>query len=213
MRSRYKTVLVALVVVSAISAVAASSAFAEPQWETKSAGVWKPIASTLEVKATGELRLSSSETWGGATCKAETSGTIEPHGKGTITSFVLSACTSQSEACTNWRARRALHLSWKTELYLPEGQSAKARNRIVEGGSGQPQEEFECYFNTQELRPVCSLKTTQALSQEETGGGERETWERNEGVKCSIASHEEFSWWEGKLVIKPPTGTEAIRAK
>jgi hypothetical protein len=204
-------VLAVLVVVSAISAVAASSAFAESQWEAKSAGVWKPIASTLEVKATGELRLSSPETWGGATCKAETSGTVEPHGKGTIKSFVLSACTSQSEACKEWYARKALHLSWKTELYL--GEFSSIRDRILEGGSGLPQEEFGCSFNTQELLPVCSLKTTQALSQEETGGGERETWERNEGVKCSIAFHEEFSWWEGKLVIKPPTGTEAIRAK
>jgi hypothetical protein len=212
MRSSYKTVLVVLAIVSAISAVAASTALAEPQWETKTAGVWKPVASTLEVKATGELRLLlSGETWGGATCKAETSGTVEPHGKGTVTTFVLSACKSINEACQEWSARKALHLPWKTELYVPEGTLPPTRDRIVEAGSGLPEEQFRCFFSNQELLPECSLKTTQGLSQEITGG-ERETWE-TEMVNCGIAGHNEIASWEGKLVIKPPTGTEAIRGK
>ena len=155
MRSKLRTICAALLAVFALTAVAASSASAAPEWYIKKAGVFAKVKEAINVKqgtANWELtdKVSIFERFG-VKCTSEDSGQIKPGG-------IASIVTIQGLRCSEVKGGEriegpvpAVHLPWKLELYT---EGTEIRTRILNGGSGTPEQEFTC---KQDLRDQIGL--------------------------------------------------------
>jgi hypothetical protein len=126
MRSMFRSTLLVLVSLLAVSAVASASASAAPEWLLNEKPVTESTPVTFTLRA---FEASDTKSPGGAvtiTCGAGSGkGTVAPSGGGSITEFKLSkcsrkvagACKSQTKAeeeSTEWV--RMINLSWPTKL-------------------------------------------------------------------------------------------------
>jgi hypothetical protein len=143
--------------VLAVSAVAAASASAEPEWLVNEKPVTESTAVTFS-KSGSVFEMADIKAFGGAivlTCSGVTGkGTVAPKGAGTITEFKLSKCwrtrtgackeqTKAEQESTEWV--RMIHLSWPTKL-VDKGLLAADRVE-TQGGEGFGPHmgfEFEC---------------------------------------------------------------------
>lgn len=192
-----------------MSAVAASAAFAGPQWYVVTGGSQHAVTSALQVVGTGTVSLHDSQFSNmGLTCEVETTGTVEAGGLGKITGYVAKRCVSSS--CPQGVSALPERTPWKTELYL--GEFGQIRNRIVSGGSGEPRYNFTCYTVGTHFEDKCNLPASLATLNQTEVGPVKETFEELPKTFCT-ASGTYAGAWEGSIKIAAPAGTEGILVK
>ena len=207
MRSMCRTVLVVLATVCALSAVAASSAFASSEWVAKKGGVFNRLTSALAVKATTNLVLTDTGWAGGVglSCEGKMEGTIEPGGLGKINSYTVSFCKSSGKTSCGVGTGEPVNLPWKTELYKEGG---VFRVRLVSGGSGTPGWRFSCSGEEDE----CKLNTSASLSNNEASGGVIAQFVNGESARTTCSrGGAGAGQLEKEIKFAHPEGVEAIR--
>jgi hypothetical protein len=172
-------------------------------------GTFAKITSALTVSATGKLAEENKEAQMGDTCNVETKGTIEAGGKGTITAYTSSGCEPLRQ-CSAIRGYLAINLPWKTELYESGG---VVRDRIVNGGSGNPEYSFECKTGAGYLTVTCGLNVSPGLTNGLEGNVLATFGEGLTKTNCKGDTHEGEGLWLGELTIAHPSGVGAIRAQ
>ncbi len=137
--------LVALIAVFALSAVAASSALASPEWYTKKSTEskeWEKLKEPIAVTGTSGWELHFEGLKGPWTfaCSQTMTGTVTSGGVGTINEITNIKCSSK--ACT-LRELKFLNFPMHTELYK---EGTAIRQRILAGKSEEdtPGLEFRC---------------------------------------------------------------------
>jgi hypothetical protein len=223
MRSRSKMVFAALVAVVAISAVAASSAFASPEWYVKKAKVFAKVTSSVNVHGTDtwefvetkyEKKVGIPATLS-ISCTGEGEGTIKAGGDGTISHLGESSCKpgkTSGNQCKESVKVAGVDLPWKTELYK---EGSTIRDRIVSGGDGTPGMELVCKTGLfGEFTAFCSINTNTLMTNNVSGGlVEAELEKVSNKTHCSF-SEEESGEWKGTLKVTPDeTGVEAIKVE
>jgi hypothetical protein len=215
-----RSVLLAFVAVLAVSAVAAASASAEPEWLLNGKPVTESTAVTFSKKPGSFFEIADTKSSGGQitlTCSGVTGkGTVAPKGAGTITEFKLikcyrthiGACKTQTQAeqeSTEWV--RMIHLSWPTKLTTEHEFGA-----WVEGGMGF---EFECTNilggktkDTCESEPVPPAGSVFTRLRQQSG----EVFQEFRGLlgptppfKCSVGGAKAGEFYAA-IVLKGPEG-------
>jgi hypothetical protein len=158
-------------------------------------GVFTKVTTPVPVTGTGKLRLEDSS-GPGVECTFRTEGTVESTGKGKIESFVSEGCSGLRE-CESVQRVAMVNVPWGTELY--DTGSGATRERIVSGGSGTPEWEFQCKNLS---RPdTCGLNTTMGLANYSEGDvGEAFDGESNR-TSCTFGGKESGKW-TGELKLR-----------
>jgi hypothetical protein len=206
-----KITLALAIATFALSAAFANAALASPEWYAKTGGVFNKVTTALKVKATGTMKLNIS-TWGptSITCKATVAGTIEAAGKGKIETYIVEGCTSNR--CATITAKD-VNLPWKTELYTS---GTSTLQRIISGGSGNPEWSFTCIHGGLEESNKCGLNTSSFMESDIENLADvlaRFTeGKSNPPTTCTLGGASSGQW-TGELAIAPPAGVEAIQVK
>lgn len=170
-------------------------------------GTFTKLTSALAVTGSGELTMEDTSRSLGLTCSVETTGTIATAGKGTITQYQVKNCKSSGTASCASSGVLAINLPWNTELYLAEGH---IRNRIVSGGSGTPEWQFECAGVPSAVR--CGVNTNPLAVNGIEGNVLMRFDEAVSKTQCG-SEGKEAGKWRGELTITPPAGVGAIQVK
>ena len=208
MRSLSRKVLVVLLIVSALTAATAASAFAAPEWYAKTHGVYKKVTG-LAVKSTTKKLIVTDTRWGKGVrtaCEVTVEGTLASGGLGTISGYNVSKCEA-SPPCGKVTQVEDVHLPWKTELYKVG--AGEFREKIVSGGSGTPAWEFQCEVGGIQTKDVCNLDTSAIVRNGLEGSVESEFSEGSKRTTCEIGGAEAGKW-EGAIIFPQPKGVEAI---
>lgn len=207
MRSTYRTVLVTLVAALALSAAAASSALAAPEWYAKKGGALSKVTSPLEAAATTSLTVTDSGWLGGVKvkCTGKMTQTLEAGGVSKVTGYAATSCETVAGTC-NPTIAEAQNLPWKAELYA---EGTEVRSRLVSGGSGTPGWEFYCasvgQFDT------CNFNTSANVLNTWSGSVQAVFDAQSNKTTCSQGGAE-AGRLEGTVTLEPPKGVEAIQA-
>jgi hypothetical protein len=226
MRSMSRMTCVALVAVFALTAVAASSALAAPEWYVKKAGTFAKVTKAVAVQfenkweitdtkysLPGEVFAIACKGYGGE-------GEIEAASKGKIYLFEgqIRECegAGTNSACKEYTGDSAANLGWNTELYK---EGTENRQKIFGNSGKEPAVLFSCrnpIFGT--ISDTCELKTsTHMKNNTTTGFVEAEFEAKSAKTKCSQGGAEAGEW-KGTLTIKPTetekkAGVEAIKVE
>jgi hypothetical protein len=163
MRSRFMTVVVAIVALLVLGVVASSASAASPEWYVKKSGVFEKVTSDVAVKS--ELTLEQTDTgyyprFGEPRtilCKGKSEGKIEAGGAAEIETVSLELGSCESKLCKPVEELTSLNLPWKTELYK---EGSEIRNRIVSGTGGAPIVEVVCKIFGQRNTDECEVNTS-----------------------------------------------------
>ncbi len=218
MRSMSRMVLVALVAAFALSAVAASSAFASPEWYAKKGGVWAKVTTSLKVKATITFEATDTGYKGlfgksrTVRCEGAPEGEIKSGGIGDIYAMNAKGCEAVS-VCENVEHWSFENIPWGTELY---SSGSEVRDRIVDGSSGKrPAWNMECKIALLGSEvDECGLNTSTHITNNASGYVEAAFDSKSNKTVCSQFSKEETGEWKGVFKIKPTeSGVEAIKVE
>jgi hypothetical protein len=226
MRSTLRMTFLALLAVFALSAVAAASASASPEWYVKKGGVFKKAGTAVKVNFTGTYELYYHPKLGSYRFSCTVgpsseliSGTIEAASLGSITKFSpafpeteckgvkekLNVCESGVEA------EKSANLPWATELY---SEGTEKRIRIKSGGSLPPVTEWKCRGTIFE----CDLNTTARVNNKTLPDVVEATFDaKSNKVVCNNGAKAEGEW-KGTLTIAPSeaekkAGVEGIKVE
>jgi hypothetical protein len=174
-------------------------------------GAFAKVASSVADTATGTLTLEDRGfSNAGLRCSVETSGTLEPAGGGTISSYHTTGCVPVG-ACSKLNGEALpVHLPWHTELYAS---GAQIRDRIVSGGAGTPEFRFECEIAGVRRVDTCGLNTTAGIFNLSLGLVEMLFNEESEQVVCSTNSLKKEGVWRGAPRIAPAPSVGAVEAR
>ena len=173
-------------------------------------GSFSALTSPLEPPTSGQLKIEDKGFNSmGISCSAKLGQSIESGGKGKISSLVMSSCAGVG-SCESLRSATANHLPWKTELYESEG---TLRDRIVSGGSGTPEYQFECKTASGSTTDACSLNVAPEVVNGLEGSVFAEFNSLTTKTTCSQDKHENEGVWEASLTIAPPAGVGALEVK
>jgi hypothetical protein len=133
MRSIYRTALTTLALVLATSAVAASGAYAAPEWYTSStpaAAEWQQAGKALsESRATalkGRMAVTDQTQEVTVECEIAGEGTIGVGATGKVTSLTPSKCISKTANCTKLEKVIVTGTPWSSELVYSRGTARDA---------------------------------------------------------------------------------------
>lgn len=219
--------LVALIAVFALSAVAASSAFASPEWYVKKGGVWTKATSNVnwELVNTNQKVWVSEISGGeyiGVECAGEggiyADGSIGPAGKAEITRFELNAgskrCSPRLQEsglsdCETFKEGKSANLPWSMELY---SEGSETRTKIGPGSSGKsPAVVARCGLVVTSTILECEVAGSAEVISEPSNGAFG-LWFNPKTKKTScdgtLKGGAESGSWGGLLVLKP-SKTEA----
>ncbi len=179
--------------------------------EAAATGVFNKLTGPLAVKGTGSnIKIEDTKSGGrGATCQIETEGTIAAAGKGTITHYSASNC-KPSPGCSAVRAFLPVNLPWNTELYETAG---TIRDRIVSGGSGTPEWQFECDTLEGYRVEKCGLNTSLAAINGAIEGAVILQFDAATNKTGCGFGGAETGQWQGEFTIAHPAGVGAIEVK
>jgi hypothetical protein len=223
MRSIVRMGLLALLAVLALSAIAVSSASAaSPEWYVKKKGTYEKLKETVQVATTeNQFELNDRIGFLGISCKeASATGEIKANGAGTILKFEANTSGSfcppskfRGNKCeTNLQHFAAVYLPWKTELYT---EGTEIRQRIANGGSGEPAAEFECSG----FADTCNVAASTHMTNNASAGIVEAVFDTKSGkARCVDNPKEAGGEWNGTLKIKPTAeektkGIEAIKVE
>lgn len=214
MRSNLRVGFVALVAVFALSAVAAASALASPEWYVKKGGSFKKVSAAVNVDFTGTYELyyhpSILETYHFSCTVGSSStlisGAIEAASLGSITKFSLEEPETQCKGvketrniCERVELEKAGELPWSTELY---SEGTEKRIRIKSGGSLPPVTEWKCGRGNLK----CNLNTTAKVTNFGLLNVVEARFDANSNkVECNNRGKAEGEW-KGTLTIAPTEG-------
>jgi hypothetical protein len=238
MRSTLKMTFLALLAVFALGAVAASSAFASPEWYVKKGGVWTRATSSVKVELINTIQKvwvseTSGEAYIGVECAGEggirTEGSIGSAGKAEITVFEPHPKTSKHcnprvkgsgvSECETFTEERAIALPWNTELYS-EGSETRIKIGPHSGGNS-PGVLAECTFSFAPFDLECHVaESAEVISEPSNGAFALWFNEKTKKTFCSGTLHggTESGIWGGLLVFKPSKaeaekGVEGIKVE
>jgi hypothetical protein len=169
------------------------------------------LTSSYTNPTSGEMTISDTGAPGkpNLRCHVNVEGTVEGGGKGTISSYVVSNCSTTTECGSP--VVGPVHLPWSTELY--EDAKGVLRNRIVSGGSGVPEWQFECVIGGLKRLDICPIAINASVLNQ-PAGDVLATFEAEEDhVTCSKDTHEGEAVWSGKLTLAPPTEFATLSVK
>jgi hypothetical protein len=226
MKHMFRTVLVALIAVFALTAIAASPALAAPEWYVKKAGVFKKLTGTETVKVNFEGTFEVSDTKFGplkrplaVSCTAkgeEARGEIKSAGTGVISSFEteIAKCkpaTVEHNECRSVEHDASVHLPWKTELYT---EGSEIRARIVNDGAGTPDWAWTCEVFSGSGGDECGVAGSTHVSNNALGGFAEATFDTKSAKTECFLGKKEAGEWKGVMKVKAnQTGVEAIKVE
>jgi hypothetical protein len=208
MRSVCRTALAAFAVALALGAIAASSAFAAPEWYTstsKPTPEWQQAGAKItEAAATkwkGTVTLRDAGAAAEVECTATGEGTAGPGAADKDTSWTLSSCVapaktlnkkgeSVANACEKAIKATMNNLPWGTELFI----DVSMYDENYQDGSGEPSFSMTCKTILGEVTDTCESNfsvarlTTQISN---VTGGVDSTFPGAQGLYCTIGGAEE----------------------
>jgi hypothetical protein len=209
---------VALVAVFAISAVAASSALAAPEWYVKKAGVYAKVTTAIKVASTSKLELIDTKATPfplGVSCDDAIEGAIKAGGAGEIEVFAAEECkgveVDKVRECEKVESVEARDLPWNTELYK---EGSEVRMRILTG-SNTPAWRVTCKTPLGgHTVDTCGVNTSTLISNNVLEGLVEAGFEsKSAKTECSVGGKESGEW-KGVMKLKAKgTGVEAIKAE
>ncbi len=212
-------VLVALVAVFALSAVAASSAFASPEWYVKKGGTYSKVKEAVKIKGAWELEEIVTPTgYGppynekfGVKCNGNSEGELKSGGISDLISIGIDRC-EKIDGCEKLEEKEApLNIPWQLELYK---EGTEIRSKFVSGINGMAGFRFSC--KTLFLGPVAvetSLSTSTHMTNLASGFVEAAFDAKS--AKGSWADGGEIEWKGPFLTVEPAgkSGVEAIKVE
>jgi hypothetical protein len=217
MRSMPKMVFVAFAAVLAISAVAASSAFASPEWYAKKAGVFAKITTAVKVGFESKLELVDRSEFGFSCEGAPATGEIKAGGAGVISTFEVKsgggACKgikTTGKAC-ELESFSAVNLPWTTSLYA---EGTEIRQRYVGVGGTEAGITFKCGGETD----TCVFAGSTHMVNNVLGALVEAQFDAKTGLSQCSYSNGKHGEWKGVMKIKPTStekskGVEAIKVE
>jgi hypothetical protein len=164
----YTKLTAALLAVFALGAVVCGTAFAEEYtgdvW-TKGETIVKENV-VVKSKSVGGIKLEDSKMGVAIECLISDEGKIGNEGKGEVTAITTSECKTLKACEAGTITANAVHLPWKTQLQEVE---ENARDKISNGGSGEPGWKIECKVIGILLTDECNGETSQGT--ENVSGG------------------------------------------
>jgi hypothetical protein len=145
---RYKRIaFLALAAVFALSAVAASSALASPEWYVKKAGKFEKVTTAVKVVGTFSWEMIllpegfGKEFQGGMSCQGTAEGELKSGGLSTVTHYGTEKCKALKYCESlageiNWRS-----IPWQLELYT---EGSEIRSRL--SGKETPGLRWNCHW-------------------------------------------------------------------
>jgi hypothetical protein len=161
---KIKTFGLALLLSLACGACGASAALAAAPGAWKLAGK-EILVGSAAFKASGTIELKERSYGEGTfTCTFEQAGKVGPGLVGEITSDKTSHCNyvgGSGSLCESAVELQALHLPWKTEAPPVNG---TLRDKILEGGGGQPLWWLKCKGSTGTYENDCQATTSMSMT-------------------------------------------------
>lgn len=223
MRSKFTTAAVALAAVFVLGAVASSSALATPAWYVKEGGTFHKLTSALEVHANTNLVLTDEpykekelNIYVSESCLGSMKFKLEPGGVSKIETYGAAGCKFSKKnapaSCGGIVTDLARHVPWKSELYL---EGTEIRERLVSGGSGTPEWEFECGNN--QFEDSCGFNTSAHAINNALNSVEAQFEAKSNKTFCSWGAGEfgnkESGSLTGTIKLELPKGVEAIKVE
>jgi hypothetical protein len=210
-----RVVFVALVAVFALSAVAASSALASPEWYAKKAGVFAKITTPVKFEAESKFEFTDTKLaiWGilgqkaTVSCKGTTKGVVGNGVAGKLNEIRTScSCSMPSLSCT-FEKEEVRNTPWSTELYK---EGSEIRDKFV----GTPVWLFEYEIQGGDrFVDECAVNTSTHMTNTSGGGVEAAFDAKSVKTQCSEGGKESGEW-KGYLKIKAAeTGVEALKVE
>jgi|HubBroStandDraft_4_1064222.scaffolds.fasta_scaffold06695_3 hypothetical protein len=217
MRSKLRTICAALLAVFALTAVAASSASAAPEWYVKKGGVFEKVKEAINVEGTASWevtdKVSIFERFG-VKCTSKDFGQIKPGGKSTLEEEREFNCTPV-KGCEHLGANLGVvGLNWNLELYT---EGTEIRSRITsEHKETTPAIAFTCRQNLTEKTDECGVNTSTKMMNIPLSGFVEATFDaKSAKTNCSWGGTGKGEWTGTLVTVKPKAGTgvEAIKAQ
>jgi hypothetical protein len=214
MRSIVKMVGAALVAACAVSAVAASSALASPEWYVKKGGTYSKVTAAVSVKAAWGLEEIVTPELGekfGIKCKGSAKGELKSAGVSDITTIEGLSC-EKVDGCEKLEETvEPYNTPWQLELYK---EGSEIRSKIVSGGNGTPGFRFAC---KRALRGVTRVETALSTSTHMTNlaSGLVEASFDEKSAKVNWSGGGKIEWKGSFLTVEPveKSGVEAIKVE
>jgi hypothetical protein len=223
MKHLTRTILLACIATFALSAVAASSASAAPEWYVKKKGTYEKLTAPVKVSIEGTFESYDVPARKGVLCNIHVgAGEIKTGGTGTISELETrpeecKPAAKQKNELTGCKVGKitntvAARLPWATSLYK---EGTEARQKILSGGNGTPYFVFECSAEWDE----CPIAESTHIINNVLGGLVEAGFDAKSGprTKCSYGGKEagEFG---GTIKFKPTAeektkGIEAIKVE
>ncbi|HWY89440.1 MAG TPA: hypothetical protein VNY31_02105 [Solirubrobacteraceae bacterium] len=221
-----KTVFAALIAIFALSAVAASSALASPEWYVKKAGVFKKVTTSVNVNVeTSKLQIVDTKYELGVplgiACRAAGKGVIKSGGASSISQGLkvegLEFCEGVEGKIEGKGSRFCKQVllvtpisEWTAELYM---EGSEVRERLLKGGW-----QFECETIIGRVGDTCEIATSAHAGNNTTAGSVEAAFDtKSSKTSCSHRGAGSGEW-KGTLTITPTTsekeaGVEAIKVE
>ncbi len=208
-------VVVALVAVFALSAVAASSALATPEWYVKKAGKFEKVKEAVKVQGTYSWDLVATDPQvllepGGIALSAEFEGELKSGGIALLKTMNEAKGKAISPCQKLVGSAGPSHLPWNLELYK---EGTEVRSKILNGGSGAPEYKFECeWFEWGDRIELSNLNTSIKMTNL-TSNVEGAFDTKSAETECRFAGP---CKWTGVFVTVKPiekSGVEAIKVE
>lgn len=216
MKHATRAVLLALLAVLAVGPVAASSAFASPEWYAKKSGTFAKVTTAVNVSFESKFELLDSSTLGFSCEGVPITGEIKSGGKGVIKTFEDNSEQCKGikrigQECKTLGGFSAVNLPWTTELYT---EGTEIRQRYVGVGGKEAEIVFECAGNTDD----CAFAGSTHMVSNISGGLVEALFDTKTGLsRCSWGGGKTGEW-KGVMKIKPTStektkGVEAIKVE
>jgi len=172
----YRTLLAAFTLALAVSAVAASAAFAAPEWyssATQPKSEWQQggahLSESVATKWHGTVKLDDAGASESVTCEDTGEGSAGSGKVGKETGWTLSNCV-KAGGCTKLYAAEMVHLPWHTELIFSEKSLHDAIT--AETGGGEIGFRMECETALGRVSDACKAEKLNTTTTNVAGGVE-----------------------------------------
>jgi|HubBroStandDraft_4_1064222.scaffolds.fasta_scaffold17194_2 hypothetical protein len=214
-----RSVFLVLVAVFALGAVAASSAFASPEWYVKKSGTYSKVKEAVKVKAAfGLEEIVTPTLYGppynekfGIKCKGTAAGELKSGGISDLTSIRAGSCEKVDGCAALTGNVETIDIPWQLELYK---EGTEIRSKFVSGTNGMAGFRFSCKTNFLGPEEVETLLSTSTHMTNLVSGFAEAAFDAK-SAKGSWADGGEIEWKGPLLTVEPveKSGVEAIKVE